>query len=115
MGKPLEILTTLSHSYRISSHVMHGDETGIGIINERKNRSKEEQEKGNSGHYLRLMSDCLTYQTMLSYELMLFLKLEEKTKFYFNNHNKINELEALISKYSGRVFDDTDYDKYRSK
>jgi hypothetical protein len=30
-GTPLENIVALSHGYRMSSHVMHGDETGIQI------------------------------------------------------------------------------------
>ena len=40
-GKPFEILSTLSHSYRMGSHVLHGDETGILIIRERQARSEK--------------------------------------------------------------------------
>ena len=60
-GKPLEMLITLTHSYRMSSHVMHGDETGILIIKERESRSQEEYQKAHAGHYLRLLSDCSVY------------------------------------------------------
>lgn len=113
-GTPLEMLITLTHSYRMSSHVMHGDEMGIKIIKERERRSEEERDKANIGHYLRLLSDSLTYSAFVSIETMSFLKLKDKRKFFMDNHKQIEEIKAITEKYEGRVFDDPDYDKYRS-
>lgn len=42
-GNSLENIVPLSYGYRMSSHVMHGDETGIQIINERNSRPEEEK------------------------------------------------------------------------
>lgn len=112
-GTPLEMLTTLAHSYRMSSHVMHGDETGILIIEERESRTQEEQDKANAGHYLRLMSDCSVYSAFVAIETMNFLDLSDKKKFFFENQNQLNDIQELIEKYHGKVFDDPDYDKYR--
>ncbi len=114
-GKPLEMLITLTHSYRMSSHVMHGDETGVLIIEERESRSQEEKDKAKAGHYLRMLSDCSVYSSLLAIETMNFLGLNDKKKFFFENQNQLNDIEELVEKYSGRVFDDPDYDKYRKK
>lgn len=114
-GQPLEMLMALTHSYRMSSHLIHGDETGIQIIDERESRTKEEYEKANIGHYLRLLSDCSVYCAFLGIETANFLKLKKKKKFFFENQEKLNEVQILIEKYQGRVFDDKDYDKFRSK
>jgi len=114
-GKPLEMLVTLAHSYRMSSHVMHGDETGVLIIEERQSRSQEEQDKANAGHYLRLMSDCSVYSAFVAIETMNFLELPDKKKFFFDNQNQLNDIQELIDRYHGKVFDDPDYDKYRMK
>ncbi len=113
-GKPLEMLITLTYSYRMSSHVMHGDETGIQIIQERESRSQEEYEKAHAGHYLRLLSDCSVYCAFLGLETAKFLNLKEKRHFFFKNREKLDSVQKLVEKYQGRVFDDKDYDKYRT-
>lgn len=109
------MLVTLAHSYRMSSHVMHGDETGVLIIEERESRKQEEKDKANAGHYLRLMSDCSVYSAFVAIETMSFLNLPDKRKFFFENQNTLEDIQELIKKYQGKVFDDPDYDKYRMK
>lgn len=112
-GKPFEMFVALAHSYRISSHVMHGDETGILIIKERENRNNEAYEVAMRGHYLRLLSDCFIYCAFLAIEIMDFLKLEKNKKFFLKNQKSLQKIDALVQKYHGKVFDDSDYDKYR--
>lgn len=112
-GKPLEVIVTLTHSYRMSSHVMHGDETGINIIKERENRSKEEYEKAHAGHYLRLLSDCSVYCALLGIETANFLNLKEKVTFFVKNQEQLNSIQGLVDRYQGKVFEDNDYNRYR--
>lgn len=107
-GHPLEMLGTLAHSYRMSSHVMHGDETGVLIIEERQSRSKEERDKVNAAHYLRLMSDSSVYSAFTSIETMNFLGLQDKRKFFFENQNSLNDIQKLIEKYHADVFEGFD-------
>lgn len=111
-GKPLEMLVALTHSYRMSSHVLHGDETGIQIIRERESRDQEEYEKAHRGHFLRLLSDCSVYCAFLGIESANFLNLNEKKQFFFKNLEKLNDVQKLIEKYQGKVFEDKDYNKY---
>lgn len=113
--KPLEMLITLTHSYRMSSHLMHGDETGVLIIEERESRTNEEKDKANRGHYLRLLSDCSVYSSLLAIEIMNFLKLDDKKKIFFKIQNQLDDIQELVKKYHGKVFDDPDYEKYRNK
>lgn len=110
-GKPNEIFITLSHCYRMASHVTHGDETGILIIQERNSRTQQEQDTVNFAHYLRLLLDGLTYCSLVSIEAMHFLNLD--TSFFIKNQNQINDEMPLINKYHYHVFNDKDYDKYR--
>lgn len=100
-------------NYRMGSHIIHGDETGIGIISERRSRTAEEKLKAEQGHYLRIFSDILSYSTLLAIQTTEFLKLNNEGEIFFKFQKKINEISNLILKYEGRVFDDSDYDKYK--
>lgn len=113
-GKPFEMIVALTHSYRMSSHVMHGDETGISIIRERESRPKEDYEIAMNGHFLRLLSDSFIYCAFLAIETMDFLNLNEKKKFFFDNQKSLDDIQELIEKYHGKVFEDPDYDKYKT-
>lgn len=111
---PLEMISTLTHGYRMSSHVIHGDETGVHIIIERERRAPEEYNKAHRGHYLRLISDCCSFCTLMASEVMGFIDFQNERKDFLESLKELKEIEELISKYSGRVFEDEDYDKYRS-
>ncbi|MGC1633779.1 MAG: hypothetical protein WA749_16840 [Gelidibacter sp.] len=93
---------------------MHGDETGLQIIKERESRTPEEYEKAHNGHYLRLLSDCLSYCAFLGIETADFLNLANKRDFFFKNLEKIKDIKILVDKYQGKVFDDSMYNKYRT-
>jgi hypothetical protein len=112
-GQPMEMLLALTHSYRMSSHVMHGDELGISIIKERDNRTQEERDKADRGHFLRLISDCCTYCAFVGNESMNFLGLQDKRIIFLKSMRNLDSIQDIIAKYSGKVFEDTDYDKYR--
>lgn len=112
-GKPMEFLVTLSHGYRISSHVTHGDETGISIIRERNSRLSRDKEIADFSHYLRLLSDVFNFCAIVSIETMYFLNLEKD--FFFKNAERLNSVKDLFEKYQNDLFEDKDYDKYRNK
>ncbi|MFC6095686.1 hypothetical protein ACFPVY_03425 [Flavobacterium qiangtangense] len=109
----LEAYITLTHTYRMGSHIMHGDETGVSIIKEREGRFPEERQKAETGHYLRMFSDCLSYCCIVGMDSMVFINMPEEVEFFFKNAQRLNEIEALLQKYEGQVFEDPDYDKYR--
>ena len=111
-GKPMEMIVILSHSYRMASHVAHGDQMGILISQERNSRSREEQDQVNFAHYLRILTDGLTYCSFVAIETMHFLKLDPS--FFFKNQSLINDEIELIDKYHRAVFSDSYYDKYRT-
>lgn len=112
-GSPAEMFVTLSHCYRMASHVTHGDETGILIIRERNSRTKEEQEKANFAHYLRLLGDVHSYCFVVAFETMNFLNLDKSS--FIKNADGLKEVQELMEKYHAAVFEDPDYDKYRQK
>jgi len=112
-GKPLEMFETISHGYRMSSHVMHGDETGILIIRERNSRPQADRDLAYFCHYLRLLSDVSSYCSLVSIETMNFLGL--KADFFFENQAALNEINKLTEKYHNDLFSDKDYDKFRKQ
>lgn len=112
-GTPLEMILGLGHTYRLGSHVIHGDETGILIIEERESRTREEQDKAHRGHYLRLFSDALSICSIIGIETMVFLGLFNKKHYFIENVARLKEIEALEEKYKGKVFDDPDYDHFK--
>jgi len=110
-GKPLEMFVGLAHNYRMASHVAHGDETGILIIAEREEREQEQKDIANFAHYLRLMSDSFHYSLWTAIETMDFLSGDKK--FFFELDSSLEDVKELSHKYSLKLYDDSDYDKYR--
>ncbi len=110
-GQPMEIFVTLLHSYRMSSHVTHGDETGILIIREREGRAFQERELANFAHYLRILSDISSFCMFTAIEAMFFLNL--KKDFFIENLRGLEDVQLLTEKYHTNLFKDQDYDKYR--
>lgn len=113
-GTPLENITALSHGYRMSSHVTHGDETGIQIINERDSRSEEDRNKAYRGHFLRLFSDCFAFTIQIGILTMTYLDLQDEKIHFVNIMEQINDIKDLEAKYKDKIFEESYYDKYRS-
>lgn len=111
-GKPMEMFTGLAHHYRMASHVGHGDEIGVLIIAEREARSQEQKDIANFAHYLRLMSDSFSYCMWTATETMVLLN--EEPKFFFDLHKSLKDVYELSHKHSEKLYDDPDYDKYRT-
>ncbi|WP_352423003.1 hypothetical protein [Proteiniphilum sp.] len=113
-GTPLESIAALSYGYRMSSHVIHGDETAIQIIEERNNRSEEDRDKAYRGHFLRLFSDCLAFTTLTGALTMSYLKLNKEMEYFLEIMQEVKIVEGLEAKYKGKVFEESYYDRYRS-
>jgi hypothetical protein len=111
-NKPLEGIEILTHSYRMSSHVTHGDETGILIIKERDSRPENEKQDAYIGHHIRLLCDCSMYCIWTATSTMKYLNLPAKT--YFDIFHSLNEVNNLTQKYHMQVFNDPMYDKYKN-
>jgi len=105
-GKALEMVLALSHSYRMSSHVSHGDEMGILIIKERESRTTEDYEIAMAAHYCRLLSDSFIYCAFLGIETMNFLNLSSQKKFFFDNQKSLDDIQKIILKYHNKLFED---------
>lgn len=110
---PWENITALSHGYRMSSHVMHGDETGIQIIEERDNRPEDARDKAYRGHILRLYSDCLVFTIQTGALTMKYLGFNKEQSLFFDIMKEIKSIEKLEAKYKDKIFEESYYDKYR--
>lgn len=109
-GINMPLILGLTHNYRMSSHLIHADETGISIIQERKTRTLEQQEVVNMAHFGRLYSDIVYYSIMAAIGIMEVLK--EDKQFYFTLGKTFEELNKIIEWYNNRIFDlDSDYAK----
>lgn len=50
-----------THNYGLSSHLIHCDESGLGLISDRVMRPPRERQKLTNSHAARLLSDCVSY------------------------------------------------------
>ncbi len=56
-----EEILCLARNFTQSSHLIHADETGLGVILDRKNRTPEKKEALIKLHEIRLLSDCVSF------------------------------------------------------
>jgi len=101
----------LTHSYRLSSHVAHGDEMGILIIKERNTRSESDKKTAYIAHYLRLLSDCFQYSLWISLSITKHLNLDNK--YFIDLQLSLKEVQVLTEQYHEEIFKDKMYDKFR--
>lgn len=93
----------LVRSYTQSSHLIHADETAIGVIFDRENRTEEQKEALMNLHEVRLLSDCVAFYYWLTHisskhnntnvNPELIKKIDEfnKNKLIFKSLEKIIE------------------------
>ena len=72
----LELLVHLAHGYGMSSHLIHKDGDGVGMVWERYGRSEEEQVAVHLAHCARIASDICTFSKLRLHQLLLFCKKE---------------------------------------
>jgi hypothetical protein len=110
-GNPMESIDFVTHTYRMASHIAHGDEIGINLIRERNSRPEEERNAVHIAHYLRLLSDCFHYSLLTSLYTTKYLKVPAK---YFTDLGKsLKEIHDLTDQYHKVPFEDKIYDKFR--
>lgn len=51
----------LARNFTQSSHLIHADETALGVINDRENRTLDQKEALMNLHEIRLLSDCVSF------------------------------------------------------
>ncbi|HEX5149866.1 MAG TPA: DUF5677 domain-containing protein [Parafilimonas sp.] len=111
-GVALEAFILLTHSYRMASHVTHGDETGILIIAERNQRSESDKIIADFAHFIRLMSDSFGFCVYMGMEVCSFIK--EDTKVFTDLIMSLKEIQELCEAYQLKLYDDPCYDNYRN-
>jgi hypothetical protein len=110
-GQPLENIDFVTHTYRMASHIAHGDEMGINLIRERNSRSEEERNAVHIAHYLRLLNDCFHYSLLTSLYTTKYLKVQAT---YFTELGKsLKEIHDLTDQYHKVPFEDKIYDRFR--
>lgn len=99
-----DLVLNVAHSYRISSHLIHADEMGIGIIAERASRSEEEILKIERAHFCSILSNCFYYLFLAGISMTNYLK--EDIKPLLNIKTDLDITLRKIQLYNGVVFGD---------
>jgi hypothetical protein len=93
----------LARNFTQSSHLIHADETALGVIRDRENRTDEQREALMSLHEVRLLSDCVALyfwlikvcfklaDSEINEELIKKVNEFENEKLIFEPLNKIIE------------------------
>jgi len=90
-----EEINALSRNYTQSSHLIHADETAIGVIKDRNLRTFEQKEALMNLHEVRLLSDCVSLYSWL-YKICLKLNA---TEIKANTIEKIKQFKIECSKF----------------
>ena len=75
----LKLARSASHSYGLSSHLLHADHTGIMLPIDRELREDTERSNLHKAHWARLLSDILSYIGLCCISLQVALKLDPRT------------------------------------
>lgn len=106
--KPLfkvDLFSASIHSYGISSHLIHADESGIGLTNDRKRREDEERRLMEETHAHNLMDLVLVSSMLMTAGLAtaLRIRVDETSKLIaeFNGIHSYKEpvVESLVEKW----------------
>lgn len=68
----LRLLVHLAHGYGMSSHLIHKDGDGVGMVWERYGRSEEKQIAVKLGHSARIVSDICAFSKLRLYYLLKY-------------------------------------------
>lgn len=68
----LRLLSHLAHGYGMSSHLIHKDGDGVGMVWERYGRNEREQSAVKLGHCARIVSDICSFSKLRLFQLLRF-------------------------------------------
>ncbi len=110
-GTPMEAIDFMTHTYRMSSHIAHGDEMGINLIRERESRDFQGKIDVTIAHYLRLMSDGFSYCLLTALYTCQYLNVN--SDFFLELNQSLKKYDPMINEYHMAPFKDNIYDRYR--
>lgn len=74
----LDLFSAFIHSYGLSSHLIHADESGMGIVADRDSREAEEKEMMNIAHMQNLLDLTLVSSMLVTAGLSTALNIKVK-------------------------------------
>lgn len=92
----------LARNFTQSSHLIHADETALGVINDRENRPAEQKEALMNLHEVRLLSDCVSFYFWLVkicsklHGIEVSTEIIEKLKQFENDKSVFDSLKEII-------------------
>ncbi|TRW91994.1 hypothetical protein EKO24_016035 [Candidatus Methylobacter oryzae] len=95
----LRLLVHLAHGYGMSSHLIHKDGDGVGMVWERYGRNEDEQFAVKLGHCARIISDICSFSKLRLFQLLKFCnqqtdiiyKTETRYQLLFDELRKAGE------------------------
>ena len=111
-GKSIGAFIGLTHHYRLASHVTHGDETGLYIINERASRPEEKREVAEFAHYLRFMNEAFYYCLNIAFAVGKYV--EADISLFTELDAGLKDINELTRYYMMKLYEERDYDTYRA-
>lgn len=100
-----DLFSAFIHSYGISSHLIHADESGIGVINDRERRADQERHMMDTAHMHNLLDLVLVSSMLMTAGLSIALniRVEEAAKLAsdFDDIHSYKEpvVEHLVEKW----------------
>lgn len=85
----------LNRNFTMSSHLIHADETALGVIQDRKNRDNEDKQLSHNSHIRRLYSDSATLYFWVLKLTADFYKVKLSEKLLLNKKEYLKEAERF--------------------
>lgn len=102
----LKLLSHLAHGYGMSSHLIHKDGDGVGMVWERYGRNEREQSAVKLGHCARIVSDVCSFSKLRLFQLLRFCG--QKTDIIRDIENRYALLFDELEK-AGKNFTEVEY------
>ncbi|NOV28606.1 DUF5677 domain-containing protein [Methylomonas sp. ZR1] len=107
-SKGLRLLVHLAHGYGMSSHLIHKDGDGVGMVWERYGRNQDEQFAVKLAHCARIVSDLCTFSKLRLFWLLKFCN--QKTDVIHNIEERYQILFDELRK-AGQNFTKVEYEE----
>jgi len=102
----LKLLSHLAHGYGMSSHLIHKDGDGVGMVWERYGRNEREQSAVKLAHCARIVSDVCSFSKLRLFQLLRFCGQE--TDIIQDIENRYDLLFDELGK-AGKNFTDVEF------